>query len=118
MKPPGHMQNENTPRSSTVCARRYAAAGRAGDAPAASALRASARLLGLLTSTPADWFQGTAPDAPGTATDTAAIEAAIAERLAARAARDWAGADAIRARLAAEGILLEDHAGATTWRRA
>ncbi|MGI4978754.1 MAG: DALR domain-containing protein, partial [Janthinobacterium lividum] len=112
----------NTPQAIAVL-HTLAAQGRAGDAAAASALRASARLLGLLTSTPAAWFQGTAGHAaPGTTApgtpDAAAIEAAIAERLAARAARDWAGADAIRARLAAQGILLEDKSGATTWRRA
>ena len=36
IQPPGHMQNENTPRSSTVAASRYAAAGngyRAASAP-------------------------------------------------------------------------------------
>ncbi|MGI3777335.1 MAG: cysteine--tRNA ligase, partial [Janthinobacterium lividum] len=109
----------NTPQAIAVL-HTLAARGRAGDAAAASSLRASARLLGLLGSTPAAWFQGTA--APGAAApdtpDAAAIDAAIAERLAARAARDWAGADAIRARLAAQGILLEDKSGATTWRRA
>ncbi len=104
----------NTPQAIAVL-HALAAQGRAGDAQAAAALRASARLLGLLASTPAAWFQGAAAsDAP----DAAAIEAAIAERLAARAAKDWAGADAIRARLAAQGIVLEDRAGATTWRRA
>ncbi len=108
----------NTPQAISIL-HTLAAAGRAGDAHASASLRASARLLGLLTSTPANWFQGTAAgDTAALATDTAAIEAAIAERLAARGAKDWAGADAIRARLAAQGILLEDKAGATTWRRA
>jgi cysteinyl-tRNA synthetase len=47
----------------------------------------------------------------------AAIEAAIAARLAARAAKNWAEADRIRGELSAQGIVLEDTAGATTWRR-
>jgi cysteinyl-tRNA synthetase len=83
----------------------------AGDADAAAGLHAAGRVMGLLQSTPEAWFQG------DTAAD-ASIEAAIAERLAARRARDFARADAIRAALAARGILLEDGPKGTTWRRA
>ena len=51
------------------------------------------------------------------ADDADAINAAIAERLAARKARDFARADAIRAELADKGIVLEDGPKGTTWRR-
>jgi len=46
-----------------------------------------------------------------------AIEKLIAERNAARKARDFARADAIRQELAAKGILLEDSADGVRWRR-
>jgi cysteinyl-tRNA synthetase len=68
-------------------------------------------LIGLLTQAPEAWFRGGTEDA-------AAIVAAIQERLAARKARNFARADAIRAELAERGIVLEDGPGGTTWRRA
>lgn len=49
--------------------------------------------------------------------DVAEIEALIAARNAARANKDWAAADAARDALVAKGIILEDKAGVTTWRR-
>jgi len=82
----------------------------AGDAAAARGLRAAGDVLGLLRQDPAEWFRG--------GTDAVAIEAAIAERQAARKGRDFARADAIRAQLAEQGILLEDGPAGTVWRRA
>ena len=75
-----------------------------------AALKASASLLGLLEASTEEWFQG-----EGDAVD---IEAPIAERVEAKKARDFATADRIREELKAEGILLEDGPGGTTWRRA
>ena len=75
----------------------------------AAVLKASAQLLGLLGSSGEQWFQGDG--------DAGAIEARIAERAAAKRARDFAAADRIRDELKADGIVLEDSSAGTTWRR-
>ena len=73
-------------------------------------VKASAGLLGLLATSGEQWFRG--------GDDGGAIESRIAERNAAKSARDFAAADRIRDELKADGILLEDGPGGTTWRRA
>ncbi|WP_310474583.1 cysteine--tRNA ligase [Sandarakinorhabdus sp.] len=50
--------------------------------------------------------------------DAARIDALVADRLAARKARNWAESDRLRDALTAEGIVLEDGPGGTNWRRA
>ena len=84
-----------------------------------AAFKASANFLGLLEQQPDEWFKWQPPkDASGAGSlDDAAIEALIAERAEARAAKDFGRSDAIRDELAAAGIILEDAAGTTTWRR-
>ena len=69
--------------------------------------------LGLLQQAPVDWFNRGA-----TGTGDARIQALVEERTAAKQARDFARADAIREQLAAEGILLEDTAQGVRWKRA
>ncbi len=69
--------------------------------------------LGLLQQDPAAWFaRGASND------DDARIQALVDERNAAKKARDFARADAIRDQLAAEGVLLEDTPQGVRWKRA
>ena len=89
----------------------------ASAASLAERLKALGGVLGLLQSDPEAFLQGGA-ETEADGLDAAAIESLIQQRLDARKNRDWAEADRIRDALKAEGILLEDGAGGTTWRRA
>lgn len=85
----------------------------AAKARAAAKLKAAGGLMGLLQQDPAQWFkQGAAgPSAED-------IEALVAERAAARKAKDFAASDRIRDELAAQGVIIEDGPEGATWRRA
>ena len=79
----------------------------------AAELKALGRLLGLLQQNPRDYLHG----GVGGPIDGTQIEALIAERLQARKDKNFALSDQIRDELKAQGIVLEDGAGGTTWRR-
>jgi cysteinyl-tRNA synthetase len=107
----------NTPQALAEIARIAGEARKAGS-PADRAVRKSQLLgaglaLGLLQQDPAAWFaRGAAGD------DDARVQALVDERNAAKKARDFARADAIRDQLAADGILLEDTPSGVRWKRA
>ncbi|HGM5253788.1 cysteine--tRNA ligase [Serratia sp. CY52157] len=80
----------------------------------AAELRKLANVLGLLQQAPEQFLQGGAQVDDG---EVAEIEALIKQRNEARAAKDWALADAARDRLNEMNIVLEDGPQGTTWRR-
>lgn len=94
-------------------------------------LLGAGRVLGLLQQMPDDWFKRIRTISPTTiatgevatanlsvSISDAQINALINERIAAKQARDFARADAIRDQLADEGILLEDTPQGVRWKRA
>lgn len=75
-------------------------------------LKNLAGIIGILQVDPESFLQsGFAED------DKSMIEDLISQRIQARADRDWAKADRIRADLLKQGIELEDGEKGTTWRR-
>jgi len=91
------------------------AAGPEAQALAKGRLLAAAAPLGLLAADPESWFRWL--PAAGVAVDEALIEDMIRRREEARVSRDFSAADRIRDDLAARGVVLEDRAGGTIWRR-
>jgi cysteinyl-tRNA synthetase len=80
-------------------------------------LKALAAVLGLLERSPQQFLQAGVGEEGGL--DEAKIVDLIAQRSAAKKARNFAEADKIRADLLLEGIILEDKPdGSTNWRRA
>ena len=82
-------------------------------APLKSQLLACGEALGLLRQNAEVWFKGSAGSGPS----DAEIEAQIKARVDAKKAKNFKEADRIRDELLAKGVLLEDSAAGTTWRR-
>ncbi|QBF84157.1 cysteine--tRNA ligase [Shewanella maritima] len=86
------------------------------DMAAASALGVSLKalcdVLGIASQDVDAFFKGEGSD-----DEVAEIEALIVERNRARAEKDWAAADVARDRLNELGVILEDGASGTTWRK-
>jgi cysteinyl-tRNA synthetase len=78
----------------------------------AGILKRLAGVLGMLQGDAEQFLQSGASDV-----EVAEIEALITQRNTARAAKDWAAADAARDALTAKGIIVEDKNGVTSWRK-
>jgi cysteinyl-tRNA synthetase len=104
----------NTPRATAelfALAKELETVAGPGRPAAKSALLAAGRVLGFLQADPEAWFEaGADPDL------RERVDGLLAERAAARAAKDWAAADRIRAELTALHIEVMDGPEGATWR--
>ncbi|MDG1122952.1 MAG: cysteine--tRNA ligase [Glaciecola sp.] len=78
----------------------------------AAVLKGLGNILGCLQDDPQAFLQS------DSGIDAAEVEALIAQRNQARADKDWGAADAARDALTALGVVIEDSANGTSWRKA
>ncbi len=106
----------NTPEALAVLFDLAGELNRSRTAELAGLLKGLGATLGLLQQPPQTFLQG---GASGAKADAAWIDEQLNARTEAKKARDFAHADAIRAKLLEQGIVLEDKpGGVTVWRRA
>ena len=98
-----------TPEAVAVLFELAAEVNRSKSAELAGLLKALGGTLGLLQDDPAAYLQA------GASVDADYVEAQIALRAAAKAAKNYAESDRIRADLLAQGVELKDSAQGTTW---
>jgi cysteinyl-tRNA synthetase len=103
-----------TPEAMAVLFDLASEANRTRDPHVAGLLKALGAVLGLLQDDPQGWLQAGAGEG---ALSEGEIQALIVQRQAAKAAKDFAQADAVRQQLLSQGVVLKDGPQGTTWER-
>jgi cysteinyl-tRNA synthetase len=107
------MDNDfGTPEAVAVLFELAGEVNRSKSAQTAGLLKALGGCLGILQGDPKQFLRA------GTGLDEASIAALIEQRAAAKKAKNFAEADRIRNELLAQGVVLKDSAGGTTWEAA
>lgn len=101
-----------TPEAMAVLFELAGEVNRTASAETAALLKGLGGCLGLLQTEPGAYLQA------GAGLDEASIQALIAQRAQAKAAKDFSLADKIRTDLLAQGIVLKDSPAGTTWEAA
>jgi cysteinyl-tRNA synthetase len=105
----------NTPLAISILHELLGELNRNADPANKGELLAAGKLLGVLQQDPESWLKGKAQNTSGLAEED--IQRLIEERQAAKASKDFTTADRIRDDLLAQGIVLEDGPGGTSWKR-
>lgn len=101
----------NTPEAMAVLFELASEVNKSKSAELAGLLKALGNVVGLLQKPPEEYLKGGESDVDGQ------IQALVMARQMAKQARNFAEADRIREELKAAGIILEDGAQGTSWRR-
>ena len=103
-----------TPEAMAVLFDLASEANRTRDSQVSGLLKALGAVLGLLQDDPKTWLQAGAGEG---VLSEASIQGLIEQRQAAKAAKDFAQADALRQQLLSQGVALKDGPQGTTWER-